>query len=85
MFVLLTSRRSADSLLSMPSIHELILPDINASTTLQERTEICVGLRKAGWTRQQAEAATGLACTFDDDEGHSVMITELEPCPEKAQ
>jgi hypothetical protein len=69
----------------MPSIYELILPDINASTTLEERAEICLGLRKAGWMKQQAEAVTGLEWTFDDDSGDSVRIVELVPCSERAQ
>ena len=63
----------------MPSIYELILPDINASTSLKERAEVCLGLRKAGWTSQQAEAATGLEWTFDGDSGDGVRIVELEP------
>ena len=69
----------------MPSIYELILPDITASTSLDKRAEICLGLRKAGWTAQQAEAATELEWTFDDGSEHSVRITELVPCPAREQ
>lgn len=50
----------------MPTIYEAILPDINAATSLRERAEVCIGLIKQGWTRQQAEAATGLEWTFDE-------------------
>ena len=49
------------------NIYETIIGDINESTSLKERAEICVGLRKAGWTQEQAEAATGLKWTFDDE------------------
>jgi hypothetical protein len=69
----------------MPSLYESVLTDINAATSLQERAEVCIGLIKQGWTRQQAEAATGLAWTFDEEAGHSVRITELVPCPACAQ
>jgi hypothetical protein len=58
------------------NIYETI---INESTSLKDRAEICVGLRKTGWTQEQAEAATGLKWTFDDDQGHSVEIVELVP------
>jgi len=61
------------------NIYETIIGDINESTSLKERAEICVGLRKAGWTQEQAEAATGLKWTFDDEQGHSVEIVELVP------
>ena len=61
------------------NIYETIIGDINEDTCLEERTEICVGLRKAGWTQQQAEAATGLKWTFDDEKGHGVKIVELVP------
>jgi hypothetical protein len=60
-------------------IYETILGDINETTSLEDRTEICVGLRKAGWTQEQAEAATGLKWTFDDEQGHNVEIVELVP------
>ena len=69
----------------MPSIYELILPDINESTTLKARAEICLGLRKTGWTAQQAEAATGLEWTFDEGSGDSVRIVELVPRPGRVQ
>jgi hypothetical protein len=69
----------------MPCIYELILPDIKPSTTLEERAEVCLGLRKAGWTKEQAEAATGLEWTFDEEAGDSVRIVELVPRPGRVQ
>jgi len=61
------------------NIYETIIGDINETTSLSERAEICVGLRQAGWTQEQAEAATGLKWMFDDEQGHSVEIVELVP------
>jgi hypothetical protein len=46
----------------MTTIYEACLPYINASTTLEERVEVCLGLRMLDWTKEQAEAATGLEC-----------------------
>ena len=61
------------------NIYETIIGDINEATSLKDRTEICIGLRKAGWSLEQAEAATGLKWTFDDEQGHNVDIVELVP------
>jgi hypothetical protein len=65
----------------MPTINEACLALIDASSTLEERAEICLGLRKQGWTKEQAEAATGLEWVFDDDNGHRVRLVELVPYP----
>ena len=67
------------------NIYETIIGDINETTSLEDRTEICVGLRKAGWTQEQVEAATGLKWTFDDEKGHGVEIIELVPYSDRVQ
>jgi hypothetical protein len=67
----------------MPTINEYCLPCIDADTTLEERTGVYYGLRKQDWTKEQAEAATGLELVLDDDNGHSVRIVELVPYPEQ--
>ena len=61
----------------MLTLYEACLPHINQGTTLEERAEVCLGLRKQCWTREQAEAATGLEWSFDGAQGHSVRIVEL--------
>jgi len=68
----------------MPSINEACLPLITSDATLGERTAVCLGLRKQGWTKEQAEAATGLEWIFDGDNGHSVRMVERVPSTERA-
>ena len=61
------------------NIYETIIGEIDETASLGDRAEICVGLRKAGWTQDQAEAVTGLKWTFNDELGNSVEIVELVP------